>query len=324
VVALTANLALEIPGRTTQRIFPRGAMPATDARSAASGIGPRLTGQLDALVASGRPVQVSLTAGRDSRVSLAASRSRRDELGFFTYTRAGTAKYDWDVTTAKAMAAELGLRHRVVEILPEDPPPELRDALTEATGLGHGGAVVAAYRRSFPSDTIHIRSNIGEVGRSYYLGTATGRKVAATGGTLTADDIARIWAHQAPVSPTVVEAFDEWMQAIGFRDVEGMDPLDVLYWEHRMARWHSNKVLESDFAFDTHVLFNARSILRQMVAVPAEERASSSVFALIVAELWPELTRWPHKPDATPRSKAPVPRSPASRLRRRIGRLVGR
>ena len=78
-----------------------------------------------------------------------------------------------------------------------------------------------------------------------------------------------------------------------FRDAATSTPSIVFYWEHRMSCWHSNVVLESDFAFDTHVLFNSRWILERMLSVPAEERARGVLFRHLVAELWPDLARWP-------------------------------
>ena len=62
------------------------------------------------------------------------------------------------------------------------------------------------------------------------------------------------------------------MVASEFREAADVDPLDLLYWEHRMSCWHSNVVLESDFAFDTHVLFNSRWILERMLSVRQDQR----------------------------------------------------
>ena len=60
-----------------------------------------------------------------------------------------------------------------------------------------------------------------------------------------------------------------------------------------MACWHSSVVLESDFAFDTHVLFNSRSILQLMLSAPVKDRRDGALFRKIVSILWPELRRWP-------------------------------
>jgi hypothetical protein len=113
-----------------------------------------------------------------------------------------------------------------------------------------------------------------------------------------------------------VEAFDEWMGATRFRAVIGIDALDLFYWEHRMSCWHSNVVLESDFAFDTHVLFNCRWILERMLAVPVEDRCRASLFRQLVIDLWPELGTWPRD--------RPTWRSTLASIRRGINRRTRR
>jgi hypothetical protein len=324
VVALTANMTLGVPGRELHRIFPRDRLPTLDPMTVASSVGPRLRGQVKAIVASGQPVALSLTAGRDSRVSLAASRPFREAITYFTYTRMDSEAASWDISTAQSMARELGLTHRLLEVEAGRIDPSLRAALDEATILSHTPQLVAAYRRSFPSDTIHIRSNIGEVGRAFYRTKRWAKAPTDSEPALTPESVARIWGYDREPAPIVVEAFDDWMQAVGFLKVTQMDPLDVLYWEHRMPCWHSNVVLESDFAFETHVLFNARTILRDLLAVPADARVKSRVFQRLVADMWPELRRWPYKQPTGASVATPGPKAPKRPLRRRIARLVGR
>jgi hypothetical protein len=326
VVALTPNMALGVPGRDLRRIFPRGSIPTLDAATAASMIGPRVRGQVETLVASGRPVCLSVTAGRDSRVSVAASRPSRDAITYFTYVRAGLETKSWDLSVARRMARRYGLSHRILVFGSTELEPGLDSVLQEATFLRHGPQLVAAYRSSFPSDAIHIRSNLGEIGRAFLRGKSWAAQEAdRSPRLLTPESLARVWSYGTPPPPPIIEAFDEWMQAIGFREVEGMDPLDVLFWEHRMAAWHANVVLESDFAFDTHVLFNARSIYRDLLAVPLDDRTRGRVFELLVADMWPELARWPHARPKRTITASPTPQGASTvALGRRLGRCVGR
>lgn len=324
VVALTANQSLDVGTRQLRRIFPRGPLPTMDLAAASAAIAPRLKGQVESLVASGHPVALSVTAGRDTRVSLAASRSSRMAIEYFTYRRTGVSRNDWDVETASSMAAALGLRHRVLEVPAVDEQRRLREPLADATITTNGRAYVGAYRVAFAPDTFHIRSNVGEIGRGYYRRHSPGREMDASGRNLTPGMLALLWGHGAPVSSRVIEAFDDWMQAVGFADVEGMDGLDVLYWEHRMACWHANVVLASDFAFETHVLFNARTILQDMLAVPIEDRVRSRLFRRLATDLWPELGRWRYREPAGDEPGSPPGRSRGHAIRRRIGRLVAR
>jgi hypothetical protein len=313
VVLLTSNVALDIDTRTLERIFPRRPASQSTPAGAAALIAPRLRRQVTSLLDTGRPVAMSITAGVDSRVSLAASRDVHEAIQYFTYRRGERSAED--VATASSIAEAFKLDHRVLEIGPAAEPPALDVAIREATILSHGRALVTAYRLAFSADTIHIRSNIGEVGRCQYRRSAAAWTVPAAAADISADDLAMLWAHRRVQGP-VVEAFDDWMTATHFRDVVDLDPLDIFYWEHRMSCWHSNVVLESDFAFDTHVLFNSRWILERMLSIPAVGRCRGSLFRLLVREMWPELERWPMHRQTW--------RSALSSVRHRISLIVRR
>lgn len=321
VVALTANVALDVGSRRLRRVHPRGPVERLDVDSVAAMVAPLLRGQIELLVASGRPVALSVTAGRDSRVSLAASRSRHDAIDYFTYARAGLVRNDWDVAAASSMAAAAGLSHRVLAVPSAHEPAELLSAVEAATITTNGRAYVGAYRSAFASDTIHVRSNIGEVGRSYYRRHRHVRDLPTEARDLTPEVMASLWGHGTSVSEPVVAAFDDWMQAVAFADIEGVDGLDMLYWEHRMACWHANALLASDFAFDSHVLFNARSILMALLAVPLDDRIRSRVFKRLVATLWSELRDWPYREEDGP---LPVGPFATPGRGRRMRRLLGR
>jgi Asparagine synthase len=292
VVFLTPNQVLDVETRVLRRAFPRRPLPTRTTSAAAALIAPRLQGQVSALVNTGRPVALSLTGGVDSRVSLAASRQVRDAITYFTYRRPGMAGTDADATTAGLIAKELQLRHRVLDVAAAADSSPLDAAIREATFLSHGRPIIAEYRRTFTPDTIHIRSNVSGVAKCFYRSKPLGAAVSESDSQIAPELLAQLWAHSTPSRP-LIDAFEDWMDATGFRDVRGLDPLDVFYWEHRMACWHSSVVLESDFAFDTHVLFNSRSILELMLSAPARDRCRGALLRQVVSILWPELLRWP-------------------------------
>jgi hypothetical protein len=320
VVHQTANTVLDIETRRLRRIFPRRPLRPISPATAAASLAPRLRGQIGALLASGRPVAISLTAGIDSRISLAASRDVRDDVRYFTYRRGVLRGNALDVSTAVSIAASLRLSHVVLDVGATVEPPSLDAAMREAAFLNHGRWIIPAYRAAFAPDTIHVRSNIGEIGRCYYRRTVAGAPMAAAPSDIEPRDLARLWAH-CEVSGPLVDAFAEWMEATRFRDAAGVDALDLFYWEHRMSCWLSSVVVESDFAFDTHVLFNSRTILEQMLSVPEAERASGSTFRHLVAELWPDLAAGPLERD--PRhGRRRTWRTVLSSIRRRIRGLA--
>lgn len=68
---------------------------------------------------------------------------------------------------------------------------------------------------------------------------------------------------------------------------------DLFYWEHRMTLWHSLIVLESDMAYETHILYNNRVLLSKMLTAPYEVRESSEPFIKMIRDTWPELLNLP-------------------------------
>ena len=314
VVFLTANQVLDIETRVLRRSFPRRRLASLPTTEVAARIAPLLEGQVAVLAATGRPLALSLTGGTDSRVSLGGSRPFHEAIEYFTYRRPEVAGTIADADAATSMARVLGLRHRVLDIAPTTEPRSLDLAIRQATTLSHGRPLVAAYRRAFRPSTIHVRSNVGEVGRCFYRRTERGADLPRTAAGISARHLTGLWSGRS-TSPAIVDAFDEWLLATRFRDVEEVDPLDLFYWEHRMSCWHSNVVLESDFAFDTHVLFNARSILALMLSAPIDDRADGTLFQELVRYLWPELLHWPMSHAAPTRHG---PRWLARRLRRKL------
>jgi hypothetical protein len=293
VVFLTANLALDIERRAIRRIFPRGPIGRTTARDAAAVIADKLRRQMSMLDASGRPLAVSVTSGLDSRLTLAASRDIRNRVQYFTYRNRGYGN-EVDVIVGRKLAATFGLPHRVLHIDPGEPSASLLAALREATFLRHAFSLVTEFREAFAPDTIHLRSNLAEIGRCFY------QKQGWTAAELSAKGMAEVWGRQGR-NPMFVEAFADWAQAAQFDESADLDPLDAFYWEHRMPCWHSLLLLESDLAFDTHILFNARTVLTEFLRVPLEDRLRATVFRLVPDLLWPELARVP--PVKLPRSR---------------------
>lgn len=63
-----------------------------------------------------------------------------------------------------------------------------------------------------------------------------------------------------------------------------------------MATWHGQALLGSDPAFDTAILFNARSILDLLLSAPLAERKNATLLRRIIARRAPELAGIPINP----------------------------
>src|SRR5690554_5564587 len=70
----------------------------------------------------------------------------------------------------------------------------------------------------------------------------------------------------------VDKAFSDWMAAVGFGGVPGVDDADMVYWEHRFPAWGGLCLSEFDMCWDTTVPFNNRRLVEMMLAFPREKR----------------------------------------------------
>ncbi|MGP9784495.1 hypothetical protein ACT3UQ_18780 [Glutamicibacter sp. AOP12-B1-11] len=292
VYLLTPNTELNIQSGEIRRIGPDAITEPLSPACAAEKLLPLLQNQLRAL-AEKSPLLVSLTAGLDSRVTMALCRPLIDRVEFFTYARpylatAQSSQADMDV--ARDLVHGFGLNHTELTIESADVDRDLANIFVHNCDRAHGRVLSATYRKKLPADRVHVRSNLYEIGRSFYRGS--GNKDLPE---LDAQQMANVLVRRskADAQPEVVEAFQEWMNISEWSGVEGYDPYDLYYWEHRMAAWLNSVMIESDVAHDTYTVINSRSILRLFLSVTRENRANASVFDHLVKLAWPEVFDYP-------------------------------
>jgi hypothetical protein len=288
---LTPNTELHAGTRKVTRFYPSQQIVRRSVADVAELIIGRAREQIEDLEASGRPVMSSLTAGLDSRVTLALMRHCKDAL-YFTYDiqyKAKNRASEHDLGTALEIASKFGLRHQVVAVQERDVPEETRSAMARNTPLNHARALAYAYMEQLPAGSLHVRSNVYEIGRSYYRGAGY------TTSDLTAKEMLYIASSKKSRDRSSVDAFQEFKNSTEFDSAAqfGYDPLDLFYWEHRMGAWMATILHESDIAHETHILINSREILDATLGLTLEERLSGAVFFEVIKQAWPELLEFP-------------------------------
>lgn len=286
VQLLTPNTELDVTTGEVRRFHPRVGPTQLSVEHARRVVMHDLQRHGKALVGR-QPISVSLTAGLDSRATLAALLSMTQDVEFFTY-HTGPA-HDADVEVATTIAGRLGLRHEVLTVTDRstDDALQFRELLRDNSQYVHHPGLADTYRHRFGEpNRLHIRSNLGEIGRRFYQ-PANDRPRPCTPVSLAA---AYAGGREAlATNPDVLDAFAEYADHSNLADGHGYDPYDLLYWEHRMGAWHASVVMESDPAFDTTVLWNSRRTLSTLLGVNRADRMSGAVFRGIVAEHLPEL-----------------------------------
>ncbi len=240
---------------------------------------------------------VTITAGTDSRVSLAVAKTKGRYVTYYRSDEVETDKLDRDF--ALTAAAKFGLDHTLIMSREIASVPEgLHKVFDINTYYRHLPHIANIYRTNLAKEegTIHIRSNLSEIGRMFYRGKiqARSKNYAFSPDVMsTADDMLRVWTANADLRTEQNKtSFEEFIELTDFASAP-IDKPPLFYWEHRMGTWHSQVVTESDIACESVSLYNSRNIIKAMLSIPASYQQNSWLMRAAVERLWPELTQYP-------------------------------
>ncbi|WML58602.1 hypothetical protein [Neobacillus sp. PS2-9] len=288
---LIPNTLLTLPSKQVKRFFPREELTIAPIEDIVASISESVKNQLQ-LLSKKHDLLFSLTAGLDSRTSLALLKDYKDQFQYFTYSKTSEVKsLEIDKHVVKELSYNLGLNHRFLTI---DTPStddidskNIREVLRKNTFSSHSFHLAKIYLDTFSQNSLHIRSNLYEIGRMYYkLNYKNLPKVFGS------DSMALLYSKKAVNDPKVKQAFDHYYKHVEMDKIYNYDPYDLLYWEFRMGAWHALLLLESDIAFDSFILFNSRKILKLLLSVSAEDKKEHTVFKKIIDTNWPVLNYW--------------------------------
>ena len=276
----------------------------------------RLGRHVELLAGVGRPA-VSLTAGGDSRATAAVARQAlRERDGFaFTYVnprdaRTGPAAMT-DVTGASAVAAQLGLPHRVLRW--RQPPAggtfDVLHRRTYAPLLPSRGAAHAMWA-DLPPDLVQLQSNCAETGTTFLR--------RRTDEPLSPLRLARMMMNATDgledLADRMYGGYVEHAQMAADR-LLGYDHHDRFYWEQRIGRWGWQKFVDGDLGHRILLPFNDRVLLETMLSLPYPQREAKVLLERIFAE----------EPRARlPRRREPLGRPQARAAAARLPGLLGR
>lgn len=292
---LTPNTLLKLPEKKVERFYPRKNIDIYTIQESVEEISPLIYGQLKKL-SEKHTFLLSLSGGIDSRTSLAFTRDFRDKFMYFTYSKKSSTasknsikSLEIDKQLVKDIVTNLGLRHKFITIDDHKESYDLQsffEVLRKNTFTNHSFRLAKLYYDHFPDQRLHIRSNILEIGRSFY------KKNPNIPKNFSIDAMVMCYSPKAVNNNKVKEAFRKYFETVHMDQIFNFDPYDILYWEYRMGVWHTQLLLESDVAHDTYILFNARKILSLMLSVPPFAKKENTVFHKLIDKNWPILNYW--------------------------------
>lgn len=221
----------------------------------------------------------SLSGGLDSRLSLALSREVADDIIYFTY--GGGAILDTDVLLAKHLARLLGLNHVTVSRSLEEWDAEELFLFAEDALLPIANRRNVA--RAVGESAVHLRSNVLEIGRGFYLKNPVNRRNSYTPAKLS-----RLFRRST--SDAFVQEFEDWALWVDLDSVInlGYHYTDFFYWEHRMSNWLGPMLRADAFIYNTIIPWNTRGILNAMLQLPIDSRIHADLFIELILKCWRE------------------------------------
>lgn len=298
------NTSLSLKTGAIWRVFPReplAALPFDRAADLASGYLRDLANKFCAFA----PLAISLTAGLDSRLTASAFMPPSDRVSFFTYVRRGERVNAVDAVIADRLSKANELPHGKVhfnyEISESDACYSDYQSFVEVarrnSRFEHFYPLAYAYLTNFPRGALHVRSNIGEIGRARYhtepFGDITRAEVSEV------EKLVRIYCRWTKADPHEF-AYEEFRRYLEETDLQagthGFDWPALYYWEHLMPVWHGALLLESDMSHDTVCLFNCRRLLSTWLAMPFEQQVSRESMVACLRRLCSKMLDEPFNP----------------------------
>lgn len=300
---LLPNHLLSLDDGKNERFWPSAPLPRVDYEEAKEEVAADLRGLW--LAAHARnPLTLLLTAGHDSRLLLAAARPVADDVRFVSISSRGGDRQGDDTEIPARLLGRLGLSHHVAD----------------ASG-GPTASFWDAYRRTAPfankayaanieaaSEAIENRwgvtGHVAEIPKAYYRSARFARR--PTPGRISLET-------GTAGHPYAVAAQREWLD--GAVATDGVNPLDLLYWEQRVGNWAGMWSLQYDLVWrDVLMPFNCRSLLTTLLALPEEWRRPPEVrlWSDLIRGWWPELLQEPF--GGNPAARRPL----TSRIRRSL------
>lgn len=292
LLPLTPNNYLDIKTQKCFRFFPRKPIiKNNDIHNLIINICQILKNQ--AMILTEYPnIRVSLTSGFDSRITFASFKFLNTKnIVFFTHINKGDRNsYLEDVNIATKLCNLMKYEHQIIEYGVKDIKnfDEYKKVWLANVGMHRGSVhLFKAYTDTFPENTLHIRSNIAEIARSFYKKNDKLISAKNLSAMYTSSNIKK--------NPVVINHFQEFIEKSNFKEefLFNYDYEDLFYWEHRMPIWHSWIVNEGDTAFETFVPFNNRKLLQMMLSTDRDLRDKDILFAKILEKLDPSLIKIP-------------------------------
>lgn len=298
VEKLIPNMSLEITTAKIERYYPVGKYSVRSKEEIRRELISYLNETVKWLNKSNYKLLLSLTGGGDSKMSLAILKPLIHRLETFTYLKDTTNESNFvkktfqnDKEIVDSIVNNLNLNHKFIEISSDESTDlSVIETIKHNVFSNHHYNLANDYYRIYGGENyLHIRSsalfNIGK-----YIFPFESINVEDWDVETIAKYVQK-WTNiedEADNNKHVSNLLD-YAQLENFYNY---NPLELLFLSYRLIQWHGGVVGESDIAFDTILLLNARKIVDLILSYPIEDRHKNKLFVELIDQLWPILNYW--------------------------------
>jgi hypothetical protein len=267
-------------GLPKERFFPSQPLPTLPLEEATEKAAAMLAGGLRGWALKS-PLALALTAGLDSRVLLAACAGVLDRVALFVLNHPHESG-KVDIEVARKIARHMGKELHIVHYTLGESNPAL--GLYPADTYMH--TIQKAIGERFP-DHVLINGNVSEVARTFYQPLPK---------NLSVDDL--LYVLGVPNTNFSLAAFSAWWEEVKYLQTRGIDPLDLLYWEHKMPNWAGRSKSITYLYAPVVAPFNCHALLQTLLSVDTRHRDKTKnlLYEGIIGQLAPSLNTFPINP----------------------------
>lgn len=296
VRSLVPNFKLHIQSKNVERFFPRGQnryLEFTE-KERIDMVEVLWKKQLSFYINEYDNVLLSLTGGNDSRVSLAMVNELKEKLLFFTYSPSSTSYnpenkshliLDKDRIIVEKILQDIKLNHQFIhydESLEENIlSGDMLNILNKNTTQEHSRILLGYYEKFFPQENLlHIRGNLLEIGRAYFI---TARKTNNPIEVYNTFHFGIKKYINENIEMDIDFYINDQLDKMGYNnELYDYHVLDLFYWENRTGRWHAEVLNETDYAFETMLPFNMRTIIELSLSFGLSKRKNNFLFKELI------------------------------------------
>lgn len=244
---------------------------------------------------------VSLTSGLDSRIVLSACRAIAPDVYFYTLQYRDLTVQSPDIAIPKALLHSLGLEHHVIDCRVET-DPDFDQVYRLNTPMAHsndwGKTAYGMMVGGYPSERVAVKNVCSETCRCLYYPEGHHQPIE------TPDEfihmVKGIYGWEG--LPFIYAQIANWYNGLyPVAEANGIDILDLFFWEHREGSWQAQSQLEWDVVQEVYCAFNHRRLLETMLSVPAKYRCAPDyvLYREICRVLWPAVLAEPINPPSS-------------------------